>query len=117
MTRDQALAILGELYTKTGMDWHLKLNHCLTEPTCPTAYVVPSEFSDLTVFRYDADTIERAIDGALTRAAVWASGGDAVPGTPFTRGFLDDEILALCLRHGEHSRAEWEKARGNVPLK
>lgn len=108
MTRDEMLTVLSELYTRTGMDWHLKVDHCLTEPTCPTAVVVPEYFQDLSLFRCDADTIEQAVDGALARAVLWMRGKDQ-PESVFTGNFMDEEILALCLRVGEQSRAKWAK--------
>ena len=59
---------LGRLYICTGEDWVLAVNHILTEPVCPTAWIHPESDPSFTAFRCDADTLDAAIDGALAMA-------------------------------------------------
>lgn len=51
---------LGGLYSLTGYDWHLDINYCLTEPTCPTAFITPEGWN-IARYRVDADTIEDSL--------------------------------------------------------
>ncbi len=86
---------LGDLYDKTGVDWELRLSHCLTEPTCPTATVVP-EGKEPTRYRVDADTIEDAINGAVDKAYRELILGEKItPFMPFTNP--DDKELEAIL--------------------
>lgn len=38
-TKAKLEKISDVLYDRTKEDWMLTLNHCLTEPTCPTAMI------------------------------------------------------------------------------
>jgi hypothetical protein len=62
---------LGGLYTDEYGDWLLEVSHILTEPTCPTA-IIRAECGEAPspIFRADADTISKAIKGAVTAAYV-----------------------------------------------
>mgnify|MGYP006893684592 FL=1 len=58
---------LSRLFEITGKDWVLRVDHLLTEPTCPTAYVHP-EGDPSDRYRADRDTIEEAINAAVDMA-------------------------------------------------
>jgi len=63
----EKIEALGDLYTKTGDDWILQINHSLTEPTCPMA-VVRREGSNAVRYRADRNTIEESINAAVDMA-------------------------------------------------
>ena len=50
MTKDrnikESLELLGNLYTKTGYDWVMRITHILTEPTCPIIWIGPEAAKD-----------------------------------------------------------------------
>ena len=81
MINKEKLETLGELFAKTGYDWHLVVSHCLTEPTCPTAVVQP-EGKNCTRYRVDANTIEEAINGTINLA--------------YRELILGEEIASIC---------------------
>ena len=66
-TTQEKIEALGDLYEKTGVDWHLEVNLCLTEPVCPMATISP-EGEHWVRFRADKDTIMEAIDASVDMA-------------------------------------------------
>lgn len=56
---------LGDLYTKTNLDWELVVHVTLTEPTCPTVIIRP-EGGNSSRYRFDCDTIEEGIAKAVS---------------------------------------------------
>lgn len=94
LTTQQKMDALGEaLYVLTGTDWELRVHHCLTEPTCPTAYIYP-EGQKSSRYRCDRDTIDEAIAGSVDAAyREWIVRESIAPMVPWSES--DDPIEQL----------------------
>ena len=58
--------ISSALWDRTKEDWVLTLDHCLTEPTCPTATIrCENREAGWSYWRADRDTIEEAIEAVI----------------------------------------------------
>lgn len=60
------LARLDDLYTRTEMDWHIEIDYCLTEPTCPTVVINPEGLAAAR-YRVDCSSIEEGVAEAVER--------------------------------------------------
>ena len=69
MSIKEDLDKLADLYSITWADWHININHCLTEPTCPSASITPEthdgEMDDLMRYVAWGNTIEEAIHASV----------------------------------------------------
>ena len=93
---------LKGLYTKTGVDWNLDINICLTEPACPVVIIYP-EGMQITKFMVvcDFEGIENAVEEAIDKVYKAVMLGEFVPSDmPFTNP--DDAKL-------EELLIEWNK--------
>ena len=82
---EQLLKRLEPLYVKTGLDWHLTVEVCLTEPVAPMARIYPDGYPDLMRYAAWGDTIEQAIllaGGLVEREVI--QGELITPRAPFT---------------------------------
>lgn len=85
--------VLSDLYSRTGLDWHLTVYHELTEPTCPTVTINPDGFSSGR-WRIDADTIEQGIAEAVERVRLEIFEGRTGIDPHFPLSQPDDVLLA-----------------------
>ena len=115
MFSKDSLAKLENLYGKTGMDWDLRIDHCLTEPTCPTISIQPEGMS---VTRYtvwcDPDKVEEALAGLVDRVHREVILGETIePSAPFTNPD-DVKLVRLLGEWGKSAPAGsgQEKSRG-----
>jgi hypothetical protein len=69
MTHEEKLNALAVLYDRTEEDWELRVSHCLTEPTCPTAIIsCENKEAKFQYWRADRDTIQEAIEAVVDLA-------------------------------------------------
>lgn len=77
------------LWDRTKTDWLLTLSHSLTEPTCPTAVIRCEDKSQKWQrWRYDADTVDEAINGVIDVAYAALFEGSKATGVPWTEPTL-----------------------------
>ena len=67
-TEDE-LKRLPDLYSLTGWDWEINIQHSLTEPTCPTIIIreEPLEDDDKSRYwkRFDSDSFHAGVKAAV----------------------------------------------------
>lgn len=90
VTTEEKLEALETLYEKTGVDWNLTIDICLTEPVCITAMVAPEDNKDYSRYRVDKDTIMDAYHAAIDLVYREMILGETItPECPFT---IDSKI-------------------------
>lgn len=76
-----------ELWKRTQRDWELRLQHSLTEPTCPTA-IISCEDEGFMYWRADADTIDEAFDRVIDTCYAYLFEGGQSIGVPWSEPSL-----------------------------